>query len=66
MKRNRSDIAKLEKNRISDKLKTEFRSRYGEKWKNYADIVGIVEEQRIIEDKALSVWKQELEKGKSK
>jgi hypothetical protein len=66
MKRNRSDIAELKENRISDKLKTEFRRRYGEKWKNYADLVKIVEEQRRIEDKALSVWKQELKKGKSK
>ena len=66
MKRNRLDIAKLEKNRISDKLKREFRRRYGEKWKNYAGLVRIVEEQRRIEDKALSVWKQGLEKGKSR
>lgn len=66
MKRIRSDIAELKENRISDKLKREFRRRYGEKWKNYADLVRIVEEQRRIEDKALSVWKQELEKGKSR
>jgi transcriptional regulator NrdR family protein len=53
-------IQALENHILSNQIEREFQIRFGSNWRNYSDLVKIVEEQRRLEDNAISEFKKLL------
>jgi transcriptional regulator NrdR family protein len=56
-----AQIQELENHMLSNQLEREFQIRFGSNWRNYSDLVKVVEEQRRLEDNAISEFKKLLD-----
>jgi len=54
-------IQALENHILSNQIEREFQIRFGSNWRNYSDLVKVVEEQRRLEENAISEFKKLLE-----
>jgi transcriptional regulator NrdR family protein len=61
-----AQIQELENHMLSNQLEREFQIRFGSNWRNYSDLVKVVEEQRRLEDNAISEFKKLLENVEGK
>jgi transcriptional regulator NrdR family protein len=61
-----AQIQELENHMLSNQIEKEFQIRFGSNWRNYSDLVKVVEEQRRLEDNAISEFKKLLENEEGK